>query len=84
MSTTKSSSGVLCCLLSVCLCASTRRTFRNRRGNDAALLLRREAEFLMMLDHPGIVECYDVIDDGNQMVIIMVSPWPAGQGSPGT
>ena len=33
----------------------------------------------MMLDHPGIVECYDVIDDGNQMVIVMVGPSPAGR-----
>lgn len=31
----------------------------------------------MMLDHPGIVDCYDVIDDGQQMVIVMVRPRPA-------
>ena len=31
----------------------------------------------MMLDHPGIVECYDVIEDGQQMVIVMVRNMPA-------
>lgn len=39
--------------------------------------MRREAKLLMMLDHPGIVECYDVIDDGQQMVIVMVRTRPA-------
>ena len=39
--------------------------------------MRREAKLLMMLDHPGIVECYDVIDDGQQMVIVMVRLRPA-------
>lgn len=42
------------------------------------MLERREAELLMMLDHPGIVECYDVVDDGHQMVIIMVDPAAPG------
>lgn len=63
--------------------ASPRRAIWDDRGSDAAVPLRREAEFLMMLDHPGIVECYDVIDDGNQMVIVMVGPPPAGQGVAG-
>jgi hypothetical protein len=30
--------------------------------------LRREAEFLQMLDSPRIVACSDVIDDGRQLV----------------
>ncbi len=74
---------MLCRFLSVCLYAYTRRTCQDHRGNDAAVSSRREAEFLMMLDHPGIVECYDVIDDGNQMVIVMVGPSPAGRGVAG-
>lgn len=32
---------------------------------------RREAEFLNMLDSPRIVECYDVIDDNRQLVMVL-------------
>ncbi|KAK9831839.1 hypothetical protein WJX81_000472 [Elliptochloris bilobata] len=38
---------------------------------DHLAIMKREADLLMMLDHPGIVECFDVIDDGHQMVIVM-------------
>lgn len=31
----------------------------------------REAYFLQKLHHPNIVECYDVVDDGKQMVLVM-------------
>lgn len=31
----------------------------------------REAEFLLKLHHSNIVECYDVIDNGKQMVLVM-------------
>ena len=31
-------------------------------------IIRREAEFLCMLDHPHIVECLDVVDDGRHQV----------------
>jgi hypothetical protein len=37
----------------------------------------------MMLDHPGIVECYDVVDDGHQMVIIMVGRPGSGRRAAG-
>ena len=30
-----------------------------------------EAEFLLKLHHSSIVECYDVIDNGKQMVLVM-------------
>lgn len=33
--------------------------------------LGREAEFLQMLDHPNIVEVYDVVENEKQMVIMM-------------
>jgi hypothetical protein len=61
--------GLQCC--SACFCGG-----RQSQGAPPAgpALARREAELLMMLDHPGIVECYDVVDDGHQMVIIMVGP----------
>ena len=32
------------------------------------LSVRREAEFLQMLDSPRIVACSDVVDDGRQLV----------------
>ena len=48
----------------LCTCSPCARGFER--------LLRREAKLLMMLDHPAVVECYDVIDDGQQMVIVMV------------
>ncbi len=35
---------------------------------DLSSCLRREAEFLTMLDSPRIVECLDVVDDGRQQV----------------
>lgn len=31
----------------------------------------REAEFLLKLSHPSIVECFDVVDNGKQMVLVM-------------
>ena len=31
----------------------------------------REAKFLQMLHHPNIVDCYDVMEDEKQMVILM-------------
>ena len=31
----------------------------------------REAKFLQMLHHPNIVDCYDVVEDEKQMVILM-------------
>jgi len=34
-------------------------------------VMRREAEFLNMLDSPRIVECLDVVDDGRQQVIVL-------------
>ena len=30
-----------------------------------------EAEFLLKLHHSSIVECYDVVDNGKQMVLVM-------------
>ena len=36
-----------------------------------AILSCREAKFLQMLHHPNIVECYDVVEDEKQMVILM-------------
>lgn len=35
------------------------------------MLAYREAEFLLMLNHDSIVQCYDVIDNGKQMVLVM-------------
>ncbi|CAL8466722.1 g6258 [Coccomyxa elongata] len=34
-------------------------------------IMRREAEFLQLLDHPNIVECIEVVENEKQMVIIM-------------
>jgi len=31
----------------------------------------REAEFLLKLSHDSIVQCYDVMDNGKQMVLLM-------------
>lgn len=31
----------------------------------------REAQFLKQLHHPNVVECYDIVDDGRQMVLVM-------------
>lgn len=31
----------------------------------------REAEFLLKLNHDSIVQCYDVMDNGKQMVLVM-------------
>lgn len=31
----------------------------------------REAEFLLKLNHDSIVQCYDVMDNGKQMVLLM-------------
>ncbi|KAL3154387.1 hypothetical protein ABBQ32_013863 [Trebouxia sp. C0010 RCD-2024] len=38
---------------------------------DHLSIMRNEAEFLLKLDHSSIVECYDVIDNGKQMVLVM-------------
>lgn len=38
--------------------------------------LRREAEVLAHLDHPGIVRLLDVVDDGPDLVLVM--PWYRG------
>ncbi|CAL5227092.1 g9998 [Coccomyxa viridis] len=34
-------------------------------------ILRKEAEFLQLLDHPNIVKCYEVVENEKQMVILM-------------
>ncbi|KAL3139723.1 hypothetical protein ABBQ38_004029 [Trebouxia sp. C0009 RCD-2024] len=38
---------------------------------DHLSIMRNEAEFLLKLNHSSIVECYDVIDNGKQMVLVM-------------
>ena len=38
---------------------------------DAAYTACREAEFLLKLNHPSIVQCFDVVDNGKQMVLVM-------------
>ncbi|KAL0031709.1 hypothetical protein WJX79_002351 [Trebouxia sp. C0005] len=34
-------------------------------------IMRKEAEFLLKLNHDSIVQCYDVMDNGKQMVLLM-------------
>lgn len=43
---------------------------------NSRLRIRREAEILAQLDHPGIVELLDVLDDGDDIVLVM--PYLAG------
>ncbi len=49
---------------------------------QTGLLVRREAEFLQMLDSPRIVACSDVVDDGRQLVR-HDSPWRCDRRSVG-
>lgn len=48
----------------------------DREMAHARQRIRREAEVLAQLDHPGIVELLDVIDDGDDIVLVM--PYLAG------
>ncbi len=40
-------------------------------GLQYTLPICREAEFLLKLNHHSIVQCYDVMDNGKQMVLVM-------------